>query len=241
VKQGSSDAAARKRVSALAERWELDQRACLKLLELLELVRDDPRAATSVRDPARAAQAHVADSLSALPLLDAAGAGRVADLGSGAGFPGLPVALARPALEVDLVESARRKCEFLRNAARRLDATGVRVVNRRAEEWALEAGRDRYDAVLVRALGSLPELVEYAAPLLALGGRLIAWKGRRDADEEDRGSAAADALGMRPVQVVRAEPYRGSRDHYLHLYEKVRVTPERFPRRPGMARKRPVA
>ena len=238
MKRGAPDPAAR--VAALAERWELDETVARKLVELLELVRDDPRAATSVRDPGRAVDVHLADSLSALPLLDAAPAKRVADLGSGAGFPGLPLAMARLALGLDLVESTRRKCEFLEDAVRRLDLASVRVVNRRAEEWGAEEGRARYDTVLARALAPLAEVVEYAAPLLAPGGRLIAWKGRRDAEEEHRGEAAAQVVGMELRDVVRAEPYPGSRDHHLHLYEKVRVTPKEFPRRPGMARKRPL-
>jgi 16S rRNA (guanine527-N7)-methyltransferase len=240
VKRGASEARAGARIEALSRRWDLSEDAAGRLLALLMVLRDDPRAPTSVRDPAVAVDAHVADSLCALPWLESRGAKRVVDIGSGAGFPGLPLALARPDLEVDLVEAARRKGEFLSEVARRLEATRVRVVARRAEEWAAGEGQARYDTVLARAVGSLAELVEYAAPLLEPGGTLIAWKGARVPDEERRGEGAAEVLGMRSLGVERVEPYPESRAHNLHLYEKVRVTPEGFPRRPGMARKRPL-
>jgi 16S rRNA (guanine527-N7)-methyltransferase len=231
----------RGRLEAVAARWSLGPDATGKLSELLALVRDDPRAATSVRSPEAAADVHVADSLTALPFLDRPpAAARVADIGSGAGFPGLPVAIARPGLQLDLVESGRRKCEFMEDAARSLDLGNVAVANARAEEWAREEGRERYGVVLARAVAPLATLAEYAAPLLAPGGTLIAWKGERDEQEEQSGTAAAAELGLRPVAVEHVVPYAGSRSHNLHLYEKVRPTPARFPRRAGVARKHPL-
>jgi 16S rRNA (guanine527-N7)-methyltransferase len=244
VKRGAPDGAkgAAGRLDALAPSWSVDSAALAKLVELLGLVSEDPRAATSVREPAEGAHVHVADSLSALPWLDGLGPGaRVADIGSGAGFPGLAVAIARPALHVDLVESGARKCEFLEDAARRLELTNVGVVNRRAEEWAAEEGREGYGAVLARAIAPLATLVEYAAPLLSAQGRLIAWKGERDPAAERSAELAAAKAGMRPVSIERVHPYPRSRAHNLHLYEKVSPTPAGLPRRPGMARKRPLA
>lgn len=229
-----------RRLETVASRWSLAPEAVGKLSELLILVRDDPRAATSVRSPAEAVDVHVADSLSALPLLDAAAPARVVDIGSGAGFPGLPIAIARPGLHVDLVESVGRKCEFIAASARALGIGNVAVANARAEDWAGADGRERYDVVLARALASLATLVEYAAPLLVAGGTLIAWKGERDEHEEQGGAAAAEKLGLRPAAVHRAHPYAGSRAHNLHLYEKVRPTPPGFPRRAGSARKKPL-
>jgi 16S rRNA (guanine527-N7)-methyltransferase len=232
----------RQRLETVASRCSVEQAATVKLAELLVLVRDDPRAATSARAPAEAVDVHVADSLSALPLLDrVATSGRVADIGSGAGFPGLPIAIARAGLQVDLIESGRRKCEFIEAAARALDMDNVAVVNARAEEWARKEGREGYDVALARAVAPLATLAEYAAPLLAMGGALIAWKGERDAQEEQEGASAAGTLGLRPASVERVRPYPGSRSHHLHLYEKVRVTPPEYPRRAGAARKHPLS
>ena len=246
MKRGAEEGAARARLEAVARDWSLDPDAQGRLSALLALVHDDPRAATSVRDPAEAAFVHVADSLSALPHLDEAvarrdGVARVADIGSGAGFPGLPLAIARPGVAFDLVESVRRKCEFMELAVQQLGLERVTVVNSRAEDWARGAAREGYDVVLARALAPLAVLVEYAAPLLAPGGRLIAWKGERDPAEEGAGEEAAAAVGLQPAAVERVHPFPGSRSHNLHLYEKVSVTPPEFPRRAGAARKHPLA
>jgi 16S rRNA (guanine527-N7)-methyltransferase len=228
----------RGRLEAVAERWSLDAAARGRLERLLALVHDDPRAATSVRDPEEAAFIHVADSLSGLPLL--ADSGPIADVGSGAGFPGLPLAIALPNRDLDLIESARRKTAFLEDAVQALGLECARVVTARAEEWAVTEGRERYGSVVIRAVDALATLIEYASPLLVQGGRLVAWKGARDRDEETAAEVAAEALGMAAAGVEHVTPYAGSRDHNLHLYEKVRPTPPGYPRRAGMARKRPL-
>jgi len=227
------------RLEALTAQWSLDPRAAAQLTQLLTMLRDDPRAATSVREPAEAVDVHVADSLTALPWLN--DVHRLADVGSGAGFPGLAIAIARPGLYIDLVESVSRKCEFMRDAVAALELERVRVVDSRAEDWARGDGGERYEAVLARAVAPLATLAEYAAPLLVAGGRLIAWKGARDAGEEEAAARAAAQLGLAPAGVERTHPYPGSRAHTLHLYEKVRPTPAGFPRRTGAARKRPLA
>jgi 16S rRNA (guanine527-N7)-methyltransferase len=108
--------------------------------------------------------------------------------------------------------------------------------------WARveELGPREYDAVTARAVASLPVLLEYAAPLLRLGGTLVAWKGARGAEEEAAAEAAARELGMGAGTVVPVSPFEGARDRLLHVFEKLEPTPGRFPRRPGMARKRPL-
>jgi 16S rRNA (guanine527-N7)-methyltransferase len=112
------------------------------------------------------------------------------------------------------------------------------------EEWARNppplGGREAYDAVTARAVAPLAVLAEYASPLLREGGVLVAWKGARDAAEEAAASKAADRLGMQVREVVRVEPFAGARDRRLHVLGKVGPTPAGLPRRPGMARKRPL-
>jgi 16S rRNA (guanine527-N7)-methyltransferase len=114
------------------------------------------------------------------------------------------------------------------------------VIPLRAEEWAAGDGARAYDAVTARAVAPLAVLAEYAAPLLADGGVLVAWKGARDPEEERGGAAAAAQVGLTPRAVLPVTPYRASRNRHLHVYLKVRETPERFPRRPGMAAKKPL-
>jgi 16S rRNA (guanine527-N7)-methyltransferase len=163
---------------------------------------------------------------------------RIADLGSGAGWPGLALAAALPDARVALVESAIRHCRYLERvvAAGRLE--NAEVVHARAEEWP--DGLNANDVVTVRALAALPVLCEYAAPLLADGGVLVAWKGAVGEDEASEGAAAAALLGLEPAEVLAVDPYPAAERRTLHLYRKVAPTPDRFPRRAGMAVKRPL-
>jgi 16S rRNA (guanine527-N7)-methyltransferase len=200
---------------------------------------------TTVGDPVRALDAHVADSLSGLDVAELSSARRIADVGAGAGFPGLALAVALPRAEVDLIESAGRKTAVIARLAQAAKLDNARAVTARAEEWATKpaavgGGGQAYDAVLARAVAALPVLAEYAAPLLRRDGVLVAWKGARDEGEEAAGAAAAAALGMAPEAVLHVEPFKGARNRHLHVYRKVAATPERFPRRPGMAAKRPL-
>ncbi|MEA2457160.1 MAG: rRNA (guanine527-N7)-methyltransferase, partial [Thermoleophilaceae bacterium] len=166
----------------------------------------------------------------------------IADIGAGAGFPGLALAAALPRSRVDLIEATRRKCEVIgRLAAAAHLEDRARAVPVRAEEWAAGPGATAYAAVTARALAPLAVLCEYAAPLLGIGGVLVAWKGVRDPLEEEAGARAAAALGLAAPEVVPVSPYSGSRNRHLHVYSKVMETPPRYPRRVGMAIKRPLA
>jgi 16S rRNA (guanine527-N7)-methyltransferase len=162
----------------------------------------------------------------------------MADLGAGGGFPGLVLAIAVPEARVALVESVGRKCAFLARAAQALGLENVAVVNARAEAWP--AGLEVHDVVTARALAPLPVLVEYAAPLLRRDGALVAWKTRLDPAEETDGAAAAAALGMSAPEALAVHPYPGAGERCLYVSSKVGSTPTGYPRRPGMARKRPL-
>jgi 16S rRNA (guanine527-N7)-methyltransferase len=205
---------------------------------ILQLQARDPTAPTSVRDPAQAVDRHVADSLTALELPQVREARSIADLGAGAGWPGLALAAALPDAQVALVETAIRHCRYLERAIEVAGLPNVAVVNARAEGWP--AGLGRHDLVTARALGALSVMLEYAAPLLAEGGDLVAWKGAVAPEEFAAGALAAEILGLEPVRVLRVTPFPGSRDHTLHVFRKSAPTPARFPRRPGMATKRPL-
>jgi 16S rRNA (guanine527-N7)-methyltransferase len=227
-----------RRLALLADRFALPADAPARLDTLLETLATDPTAPTTITDPSTAVDAHVADALVALDIEQVRRAGRIADLGSGAGFPGLVLAAALPSAHVALVESSAKKCAFLRRTAAAMGLSNVDAVALRAEEWS--AGVGRCELVTARALGPLNVLVEYAAPLLASGGALVAWKGRRDEAEESDGDAAAAATGLAPGVVRPVRPWDGASHLHLHLYVKVGTTPNRYPRRPGIASKRPL-
>jgi 16S rRNA (guanine527-N7)-methyltransferase len=229
----------------LCERFGLSAGSDEQIRLLLEALAAEADPHTTVSSPADALDAHVADSLSGLEVDALARVRRIADVGAGAGFPGLALAIALPRAQVDLIESAGRKTAVIGRLAQAARLSNARAITARAEEWAgtpgaLGGGGEAYDAVVARAVAALPVLVEYAAPLLREGGVLVAWKGARSDEEEARGAAAAGAVGLAPEEVRRVEPFPEARDRHLHVFRKIAPTPERFPRRAGMAVKRPL-
>jgi 16S rRNA (guanine527-N7)-methyltransferase len=208
---------------------------------------------TAIRVPAAVAVEHVADSLSALPLLRAAGApGRptLLDLGSGGGYPGLPLGLALPAGRLALVESVVKKARFLEVAGRAAGATmraaggeppAVEVLATRAEALAADvAHRGRWDVVTARAVAALDELVELALPLVTVGGLLVAWKrdagdGALDAEFAAAGPVLAAVGGK--LEAVERVGVPGLEDHRLVVVRAVAPAPARFPRSPAERRR----
>jgi 16S rRNA (guanine527-N7)-methyltransferase len=228
----------RRDVAALLERYGIGAPATDPLETLLELLAA-PEAPTSVHDPRDVVRVHIADSLAGLEVPELRDAALIADLGAGAGLPGLVLAAVLPRARVVLVESVGRKCEFLRSAAHGMGLANVEVVWARAEEW--HDGLGRCDAVCARAVAALPVLYEYAAPLLCDGGVLVAWKGAVDELESADGAAAAGHLGLAVEPVRAVAPFSGSERRTLHLARKVAPTPAGYPRRAGMASKRPLS
>jgi 16S rRNA (guanine527-N7)-methyltransferase len=179
---------------------------------------------TALRDPAAARRVHLDEALSAVPLL---GEGPVVDVGSGGGSPGLPLAAARPDLHFDLLESSRRKALFLERWA--AEFPNVAVVAARAEEHGRGVGRDAYGTALARALAAPAVAAEWCLPLVRSGGHVVLFVG--PSADEGAVEAAAAVLGAELEAVPRG----------FVLLRKTAPTPERFPRRPGVARKRPLA
>jgi 16S rRNA (guanine527-N7)-methyltransferase len=179
---------------------------------------------TAVSDPDEAKRFHLEAALEAASLIED---GPVVDVGSGGGSPGLPLAAARPDLRFDLLESARKKCDFLTRWTSEFE--NASVVCARAEEHARGPGRDAYGTALARALAPPPVAAEWCLPLVAPGGRAILFVGA-SVDEAAVGRAAAELAAE-----IEAAPAG------FLLLRKTGPTPERFPRRPGIARKRPLA
>jgi 16S rRNA (guanine527-N7)-methyltransferase len=206
---------------------------------VLELLREERASVSSVTEPDRAWRVHVEDSLTGLEFEELREAKRIADIGSGAGFPGLVLAVALPQSRVDLIESIGRKCDFIQRA---IDAAGIpnaTVINARSEEIAAGKSRETYEAVTARAVGRLSTLAELASPLLRENGVLVAWKGKRDPDEESQLTRASEQLAMRSERILAVGDRAGSKHRHLHLIRKSGPTPASLPRRPGMAKKRP--
>ena len=222
----------------VGRRFGIPEAGVESLRSILDLQAHDPDASTTVRDPAAAADRHVADSLVAVELPEVRAATRIADLGAGAGWPGLALATVLPDAHVALVESVARRCRYLSRAVEAGRLQNVQVVHARAEEWP--DGIGAHDLVVARALASLPVLCEYAAPLLQPDGLLVAWKGAPEPAEVAAGVAAAEVVGLASAGVHAVTPYPAAERRTLHVFRKVAPTPPRFPRRAGMAVKRPL-
>lgn len=226
------------RIAALLARYDASAAAVAPLGVLLDRLAK-PEAPTSVHEPDRALDVHVADSLAGLEVPEVRSATLLADLGAGAGLPGLVLATVLPRARVTLVESVEKKCAFAEATASAMGVENVEVVCARAEDWV--AGRERCDVVCARALAALPVLCEYAAPLLRDGGVLVAWKGAVNTEEGADGAAAAEVLRLRLEPALDVTPFRGSGRRTLHVARKIGPTPPGFPRRAGMATKRPLS
>lgn len=195
------------------------------------------------RDVDEILRRHVLDSLSCLLFSSFEGATKVADVGSGGGLPGIPLAIALPDTEVMLFESVGKKAAFLEYAARELALQNVVVVNGRVEEAGRRGShRGAYDLCTVRAVGRLSVLAEYCLPLLRVGGYVVAMKGRRDEREWAEAAWAAGLLGGRLLEdiEVRGAPDEEERERRLVLFEKVAQTPGVYPRRTGVPVQRPL-
>ena len=189
------------RSTALADRFKLPTGAVDALDAYLLLVAEDPTAPTTVTDPRRAVDEHLADALVALELDVVRSATRLADLGAGAGVPGLPLAVALPAAHMTLVDSLERKGAFLRRAVEVAGVRNVDVVVARAEAWA--EGRERHDAILARAVAPLSGAGRVrGARFCEIGGSLVAWKGQPDAEEEADARRGRGAVWASPSRTA---------------------------------------
>jgi 16S rRNA (guanine527-N7)-methyltransferase len=235
-----------KSFQAQAVAWgvRLDEGRLDRLLRYARLLASYEKAnVIGTRDPDRILLDHVLDSLSCFMHQPMWEAGRLADVGSGGGLPGIPISIVRPDLKTTLIESTGKKANFLRYAAEQLALGGVDVVNARVEDTGRTQGqREEYGIVTTRAVARLSVVAEYCVPLLEVGGQAIAMKAGLEGDEYEEGRRATDALGARiaGVEPVAMLPEVGEKERNLVILEKVRETPARYPRKAGMATRRPL-
>src|SRR5919112_4492409 len=195
------------------------------------------------RDPDRIVLDHILDSLSCFLHEPLWKVGRLADVGSGGGLPGIPINIIRPDLRTTLIESTGKKTNFWRYAAERLGLADLDIVNARVEDVGrMQEQRGAYGIVTTRAVARLSVVAEYCVPLLEVGGDAVAMKAGVEHDEHEEGRRAAGALGAKVVRIepVAVLPEVGEKQRNLVILEKVRETPAQYPRRAGVVAKRPL-
>jgi 16S rRNA (guanine527-N7)-methyltransferase len=207
-----------------------------------ELVRESARQnLTAVHDPPGIVVKHFLDSLTLVPLLGPTTSARLVDVGSGAGFPGLPLRIACSGLRLTMIEATGKKVDFCRQVAAGLSLKGVEVLHARAEEVGRDPRhRQSHDVATARAVASLPVLLEFLLPLVRVGGRVLAQKGESAPAEAHQSQRALDLLGGRLRQLHPVELPGVVEARYIVEVEKVAATPEAYPRRSGLPAKRPL-
>jgi 16S rRNA (guanine527-N7)-methyltransferase len=186
---------------------------------------------------------HVLDSLSCFLFDPLCNAGRVADVGSGGGLPGVPLRIAYPRLRVTLIEATGKKARFLRRAVESLSLEGVEVLRARVEEVGQTGHyRGAYDVTAARAVARLSVVAEYCVPLLRLGGHALSMKGRLENEEVSEGERAAEMLGAEVREIIRVPRLTeiGHKQRALVILRKVRETPNTYPRDVGTPAKKPL-
>jgi 16S rRNA (guanine527-N7)-methyltransferase len=218
----------------------LDARAQRSLRALGDLILGAGFNVTGVSGPEEIERVHFLDSLSLLKVPGVSEAASLADVGSGAGLPALVLAVALPGAEITAIESQRKKCSFIERTAEALELVNVVVRCARVEDYGRNEGRGRHEVAVSRAIAALPVVAEYSLPLLRPGGVMVAMKGSISDQECTQAQMALGILGGGSLDAVRLEPFVGARDRWAYVARKVGVTPDGFPRRPGIPVKRPL-
>lgn len=199
---------------------------------------------TALRDAEGIERRHLLESLALGRLLDQRGllepGARMLDLGTGAGLPGLPIKLAWPQVQLTLLDAHGKRCQFLRETIEALQVDSATVAEGRAEDLGRDPMlRESFDLVIARAVAPLPVLLEYAMPLLKVGGALVASKGSAAEAELESAEKALRELGSKVEAFDAFLPPDGMPQHLL-IVRKTEATSERYPRRSGIPSKRPL-
>ncbi|MCL5676992.1 MAG: 16S rRNA (guanine(527)-N(7))-methyltransferase RsmG [Firmicutes bacterium] len=196
---------------------------------------------TAITAPEEIARKHFVDSLSVLRAIDDKPGLRLVDVGSGAGFPGLVVAMARPQWRVLLVDALAKRVSFLHQAIAETGLGNVQAVHLRAEEAGRRSElREQFDVATARAVAGLPVLAEYCLPLVRPGGLFLAMKAREVEREMAEATPAVTALGAEYLDVLRFTLPGATEERAIVRIRKTESTPQGYPRRPGLPEKKPL-
>lgn len=196
---------------------------------------------TAIRDSEEIHSKHFLDSLSCVLALNGNRSGRLIDVGTGAGFPGIPLKIALPQIELTLVESIGKKAEFCRHMVSLLQLDQVTIVQNRVEELGQDPlFREKYDWAVARAVANMNTLAEYLLPLLKVGGLAVAQKGESGPLEAHNAEKAIRILGGGLRQLLQVHIPGVAETRYLVVIDKLAATPATYPRRVGIPSKKPI-
>lgn len=196
---------------------------------------------TAIRDPQEIHIKHFLDSLTCLLALRDTPVDRLVDIGTGAGFPGIPLKIVYPKMQLTLVESVGKKAEFCHHVVNILDLRGVQVLQERAETLGVDSSfREQYDWAVGRAVAVLPVLTEYLLPLVRVGGSMLAMKGENAPAEAHSAERAMRMLGGHLRQLIPVTLPGVAEERYLVVVDKIAATPQGYPRKVGLPAKRPL-
>jgi 16S rRNA (guanine527-N7)-methyltransferase len=219
----------------------VDQLEQFATYETLLLEWNDRMSLTAIRSQREIRIRHFLDSLTCAAATGSLEGRSLIDIGSGAGFPGLPLKILYPGLDLMLVDSVAKKARFLEHVAGKLGLVGVKVIVGRAESMGQNrAYREQFDWAVGRAVAEMRILAEYLLPLCRLGGSMLAQKGEGAIEEVAAAAKAIDVLGGGAARLTAVHLPEVNQTHYLVVVEKIAATDSRYPRQPGIPAKRPL-
>ena len=196
---------------------------------------------TAIREPPQIRIKHFLDSISSTLALRGSTCRKIIDVGTGAGFPGIPLKIIMPEIQLTLVDSVEKKIMFCRHIVEALQLKGVQCIKARAEELGrMTQHREQYDWVAARAVAEMPALAELTLPFARLGGRVIAMKGETAEAEVAQAGRALTVLGGELVKIIKVALPGLAEERRLVVVQKTACTPDAYPRRPGIPAKRPL-
>ncbi|MBO6177984.1 MAG: 16S rRNA (guanine(527)-N(7))-methyltransferase RsmG [Selenomonadaceae bacterium] len=192
---------------------------------------------TAITDEDEFIRKHILDSLSGLEYVKE---GKILDLGSGAGFPGIPLKIYNEEFKITFLDALKKRLNFLDEVATKLSFQNVTTIHGRAEDLAKTDLRESFDTVVSRAVASLPILSEYALPFIKTGGTFIAWKGSKAEDEAKESEKALKVLGGELAEIKKVAIPKLNEERALIIVKKIKPTPKQYPRKPGTPQKKPL-
>ncbi|MBN2879268.1 MAG: 16S rRNA (guanine(527)-N(7))-methyltransferase RsmG [Clostridia bacterium] len=213
----------------------------LTLFNNLVMATNEHTNLTSIEDGASSAKRHFLDSLNPEALQIIKSANNVIDVGSGAGFPGIPLAVMHDEVRFTLLDTRKKRCEFMQEAVKQLNLKNVTVLWGRAEDYGKDTSyREKYDIACARALATVPVLLEYLSPFLSVGGAAMLYKGSSPEEEISSAKNALSALGMGEINTFLYSVYGDTSEYSMLCSVKINTTPDKYPRKAGIALKRPL-